>query len=240
MLRRVVLGRRHLPGQRIAHRIANPLTQRPRRRLHPWRLMKLRMPRSLRMQHPEIRHLLDRQIIPAQMQPPIKEHRPVTRRQNEPVPVQPLRLRRIANQLLPKQNRPNIRRPKRQTEVTGRALVDSIHGQTTGFIGSLSEQSVIHKRFRAFFQGSTTSQEAAKQGPPDISAPAPRSSPAFTPAHPKKHHTPLTPNHQHKATLPPRWTFPFKALSSQHEQSPAGPHRTSPHHLETGDRKQLR
>jgi hypothetical protein len=35
---------------------------------------------------------------------------------------------------------------ERQTEMAGGALVDSIHGETTGFIGGLGEEGVIHER----------------------------------------------------------------------------------------------
>jgi hypothetical protein len=64
--------------------------------------------------------------------------------EDEAVAVQPLGLGGVADEGFPKQHRPDIRRPEGQAKVAGVALVDGVHGETTGLIGSGLEQGSIH------------------------------------------------------------------------------------------------
>ena len=73
-------GRCHLPGERHTHGIPDPLPQRTGRALYAGSFVKLRMTGSCAMQRPEPLHLLQWQIIAAQVQPTVKKHRTMTGR----------------------------------------------------------------------------------------------------------------------------------------------------------------
>ena len=64
--------------------------------------------------------------------------------QHKAVPVQPCGFVRMANQTFAEKHRPDLRRTEGQAEVAGVALMDSIHGETTGLISGGLKQGGIH------------------------------------------------------------------------------------------------
>ena len=67
VLGRVEARRSPLGGKRVTHRIADALSQRTRRRLHPRSFMKLRMARRDRVQAAEVFHILARNRVTGEM-----------------------------------------------------------------------------------------------------------------------------------------------------------------------------
>ena len=106
--------------------------------------MKLRMPRGDGMKLTEVFNLLQGQIKARKMQPAVKEHRTMTGTQNEAVAIQPLWVRRIKVQSVAKKHRPNLGSAQWQAQVAGVALMDGIHGKTTGLIGCFGEDFFVH------------------------------------------------------------------------------------------------
>jgi hypothetical protein len=68
----------------------------------------------------------------------------MTGAENEAVAVEPAAVGRVALEGFAKQDGPDFGGPEREPEVTGRALVDGVHGETTGFIGGFGEDGVVH------------------------------------------------------------------------------------------------
>lgn len=108
--------------------------------------MELRVTRGYGMQNAEVRHVLDRYRVAAEVQPGVDEHGTVTCGQDETVAVQPLRLRRIALEGFTEEDGTDLSRAEGQAEVAGGALVHGVHGETTGFVGGLSEDGFVHER----------------------------------------------------------------------------------------------
>lgn len=83
--------------------------------------------------------------VAGEVQPTVKEHRAVSRREDETVTVEPTRSIRIEIQGLSKQDGTDFGAPERETQMAGVAGVDSVHGKATGFIGSSCKCFGIHK-----------------------------------------------------------------------------------------------
>ena len=96
------------------------------------------------MEHPEVLHFFEREIVAREVEPRIDEHGTVTGAQNEAVAVEPAAVGRVALEGFTKEDSPDFGSTEREPEVTGRALVDGVHGETTGFIGGFGEDGVVH------------------------------------------------------------------------------------------------
>ena len=75
------------------------------------------MPGCARVELPKRFDLLQRQIVTAEVQPAVKEHRAVTGREDETVAIQPTRIRRIVHKHPALERRADFRGPQRQAEV---------------------------------------------------------------------------------------------------------------------------
>ena len=80
---------------RHSNRHRKALPKRPGRHLYTRSLTVLRVTRSVRTPLPELLQLRDRQVVSRKMQRAIQQRRRVPIREHEPVPVDPLRIRRI-------------------------------------------------------------------------------------------------------------------------------------------------
>jgi hypothetical protein len=85
----MVCSGEHLRGDRFPDSVSNSLSERPRGRFDPLRLVKLRMPRRLRIERTKALQLVERERISGEMKPCVEEHAPVARRQNESIAVDP-------------------------------------------------------------------------------------------------------------------------------------------------------
>ena len=107
-------GAQVLLGDGKAHRIGQTLTQGAGRGFDPRRVAIFRMARRAAAPLPERLDLVDRDVfVPGQVQQRIKQHRPVARRQDEPVTVGPMRGLRVKLEVLVKQHRGHIRHAHR-------------------------------------------------------------------------------------------------------------------------------
>ena len=95
----VELGRQQLFGQRHADRVADALAQRAGGGFHPRGQVHLRMPRGLAVQLAEVAQLAHRQVVAAQVQQRIQQHRGVAVGQHETVAVGPVRVARVVFQV---------------------------------------------------------------------------------------------------------------------------------------------
>ena len=96
----------HLRSECHADGISEARAERPRCAFHPRSASNLRMPRSAAFPLPELRDLVQRQIVACQMQHRILEHRSVPDRKHKTVAVRPIRnLRIVAQKACPKDQR---------------------------------------------------------------------------------------------------------------------------------------
>src|SRR5665213_1936058 len=97
------------------------------------------MPRRHAMQRAELLDLLQRQLVPAQVQPAVKEQAAMAGREDKPVAIYPARLLGIMHQRMAVEHGADLRAAQRQAEVAGRAGVDCVDGEATGLIRSLGQ-----------------------------------------------------------------------------------------------------
>src|SRR5262245_60759618 len=79
-------------GHREANRIPNTLAQRTGRRLDPRSVAVLRMARRLALPLSELLQIIEREIVTAQVERTIDQHRCVSRGQHESIAIGPLRI----------------------------------------------------------------------------------------------------------------------------------------------------
>ena len=137
--RRVETRGRHLAGHRHADRVANALPERAGGGLDSGGLAEFGVARGLAVQDAEILHLLERQLVAAQVQPAVEEHRTVARGEDEAVAIQPARLIRIVHERMAVEHRADLSTAQRQAKVAGGALVDRVDGEAAGLVGSLGK-----------------------------------------------------------------------------------------------------
>jgi hypothetical protein len=70
----------------------------------------------------------------------------MTSRENEAVAIEPLRGGWITLEGAAEQNCADFCCAEREAKVTGVALVHSVHGKTTGFVGGFLKKGVIHRQ----------------------------------------------------------------------------------------------
>jgi hypothetical protein len=106
--------------------------------------VELRVPRGERVEHAEVLHFFEREIVAREVEPRINEHGTVTSAENEAVAIEPVAVGRVTLEGFAEEDCPDFGGPERKPEVTGRTLVDGVHGETTGFIGGFGEDGVVH------------------------------------------------------------------------------------------------
>ena len=113
--------------QRHANSRGDSLPQRTCRRFDAWRMSVFGMPGRLRAPLPEGPELVERHApMTRQIQQRIQQHRAVTGRQNEPIPVRPCRVGRVEFEEPGEQHRRHIGHPHRHTRVTGLGLLNRV------------------------------------------------------------------------------------------------------------------
>ena len=134
VLGRVETRRRHLRRHRNSDGVAHPLSERASRAFHTGRFKELRVAGCLAVQLPEALDLVHGEVVPAQMQPGVKEHTAVTRRENEVVPSNPARFLRVMFERVAVQHCPHLRTSQRKTEVPRFRGLHCVHAQTARLI----------------------------------------------------------------------------------------------------------
>ena len=126
--------RGHLRRHRHADGIRDALPERPGSAFHARRFKKLRMPRRLAVQLPELLDLFHRQIVSAQVEPGVKEHAAVSGRQNEIIAPDPARLFGIMLERIAVKDGAHLGASQRQAEVARLRSLHRVHGQSAGLI----------------------------------------------------------------------------------------------------------
>ena len=140
----VVFRRGHLLRNGIADGIRDALAERSRGGLDPGGLVKLRVTGRTRAERAEFFDLLDIETgVTREVQPAVKEHRAVTRTEDETVAVEPLRLRGIVTQGVAEENRADLGTAQAQATATGSRGLNGVHGEAPGLGGRLREGSSI-------------------------------------------------------------------------------------------------
>ena len=86
---------RHFGSDGHTNRIAHALSEWTSCTLNPWGLTVFGMPRCFAMKFTEVLYLFEREIIPGEVQPSIKEHTAMSCGENETIAVEPLIVGRI-------------------------------------------------------------------------------------------------------------------------------------------------
>src|SRR5688500_3660894 len=90
---RTVISRRQICfGDRHAHAITEPLSERSRGDFYSWSQFAFRMSRREAAPLAKLLDLIERQIVTGKMKHAIEQHGAVSRRQNEPVTIRPRRI----------------------------------------------------------------------------------------------------------------------------------------------------
>ena len=117
---------------RLGHRQADAggqaLAQRSGGDLDAGREPILRVPGRLAAPLPERLEILQRKIVPGEVEQRVEQHRAVPARENEAVTVRPLRVARVMLQMARPEGVRHGRRPHRETRVPGVGLLNSIYG----------------------------------------------------------------------------------------------------------------
>ena len=126
-----VTGAQHFFGNRKAHGIGQPLTQGAGGGLNPRRMAIFRVACRARAPLAEIPDLINRHVgIAGQVEQRIKQHRPMACRQDEPVPVGPMRRFGVEPQVVLKQHRGHIGHAHRHAGMAGIGRRDRIQRQS--------------------------------------------------------------------------------------------------------------
>ena len=134
----VELPRQQLLRDRHADGVGDALPERSGRGLHAGRDAILRVPGGCRMQLAEAPELRQRQVIAAQVQQCVQQHRAVAVRDHEAVPVRPLRIRRVVPQVTPPQHLRDFGHAHRHAGMAGIRLLDRIHRQSAQRIDGIT------------------------------------------------------------------------------------------------------
>ena len=141
----VVFRRSHLAAERITDGIADALPERPSGGLDAWGFMELGMAGRDGMQDAEFRDIIDADCITAEVQPGVDEHGAMACGEDKTIAVQPFWIGGVALEGFAEKDGTDFCGAERESEVAGVALVDGIHGETTGFIGGLGEEGFVHE-----------------------------------------------------------------------------------------------
>ena len=149
------LRRQHALGERHADRIAEPLAERPGRRLDAGRVTALGMAGGAAAELPEMLDLVDRHVgIAGQVEQPVEQHRAVPVRQHKAVAVGPVRGLRVKPQVLGEQHRGDVGHAHRHAGMTRFRLFDRVHRERTQRIGHMAQFRVPRRGERSRGGGS--------------------------------------------------------------------------------------
>ena len=131
----VELARQQLLSQRHAHGVGQTLPQRAGGGLHAGRDADLGMARCLAVQLAEAAQLAHRQVVAAEVQQRVDQHRAVPIGEHETVAVGPARVGRVVLQVPAPERDGDLGHAHRRARVTRVRLLHGIHGQCPDGIG---------------------------------------------------------------------------------------------------------
>ncbi len=125
-------------GERHADRVGDALAQGARGGLGPRGNSVFRVPGRLRVQLPEALQLLEGQVVAAQMQERVQQHRAVPVREHEAVAVVPARIRRVMAQMAAPQRDGDLRHAHGHSRVARVGGLHRVHGEYADGVGELA------------------------------------------------------------------------------------------------------
>ncbi|EXI65582.1 MAG: hypothetical protein AW08_03102 [Candidatus Accumulibacter adjunctus] len=125
----VELGGEDPFGDRHADGVGQPLPERPGRRLDAGCVPDLGMTRCPRAELAELLQVVEREVIAAEMQQRIEQHRAVPVREDEAVTIRPARIGRVVAQVATPEHFRDFGHPHRHPGVTGVGLLHRVHGE---------------------------------------------------------------------------------------------------------------
>lgn len=138
---RPVIGRRQQPlRQRHTYTRRKASPERTRRHFHAHGMPVLRVPRRLRAPLTKALQLIERQIIPAEMQQRVEQHRAVAAAQHEAVAVRPRRRLRVVHEELPPEHTSHHRAAHRHPGVPRVRGLNGVHCQRLDRIDDLRQR----------------------------------------------------------------------------------------------------
>ena len=145
MLGGVEAGGGHLAGERETDGVGDPLAERASGGLDTGGLVELGVAGGLRVELAEILQLLKREVVAAEMQPRVEEHRAVAGGEDKAITVEPARLRRVVHERVTVEDGTELGGAERQPEMAGAALVDRIDGETAGDVAGFGEDFDVER-----------------------------------------------------------------------------------------------
>lgn len=139
----VALGQQ-LFGQRKAHGVGQALAERPGGGFHAGGFMMLRMAGGLAAELTELLELLDRQVVAAQVQQRVLQHRAVAVGQHEAVAVEPLGVVGVVTEIVVPEDLGDIGHAHRHAGMPGLGGFDRISGKEADGIGQLAAGRLRH------------------------------------------------------------------------------------------------
>ena len=140
----VVALSQQLLGQGEAHGVGQTLTQRTGGRLHAGGFMVLGVAGGLAAQLAELLELLDRQVVAAQVQQRVLQHRAVAVGQHEAVAVEPLGVLRVVTEIVVPEHFGDVGHAHRHAGMTGLGGFDRISGKEADGVGQLAAGRLRH------------------------------------------------------------------------------------------------
>ena len=143
----IEVSRQPALGNRHAHGVRNPLSERSGRRLHAGRQVVFRMPRAFRAKLAEPFDLGEREVVAGQVQHRVEQHRGMSGGEHEPVAIWPVGVgRAIPQEAVPKHIR-DWSQPHRGSGMSTVGLLNPIDGERANGIYA---QLVERRRLRGF------------------------------------------------------------------------------------------
>ena len=140
----IEVPRQQLFSQRKANRIGQPLSQRPGGGFHARADMVLRMPRGLAAELAKRLQLLDRQVIAGQMQQRVLQHRAVAVGEDETVAIGPVRIGRIAVEVVVPQHLGDVGHAHRHARMAGIGGLHRVDGKEADGVGKIAAAGRSH------------------------------------------------------------------------------------------------
>ena len=132
----VEFGGQHFFGNRHSNGVGDALAERAGGRFDAGGVAIFRVTRRAAVQLTELFEVFDAQVVAAQVEQRVEQHRAVAVRQHEAVAVWPGRVGRIVAEMLAPEHFGNFGHTKRHAGMAGVGLLDGVHGQGANGAGN--------------------------------------------------------------------------------------------------------
>jgi len=141
------MGGGHLAGDGEADGVGDALAEGAGGALDAGGLVELRVAGGLGVELAEGLYLVERQIVAAEVEPRVNEHGAMAGGEDEAIAVEPTRSARAVGECAAVEGGADLGGAEREAEVAGVALMDGVHGEATGLVGSDGEEGEVKGHF---------------------------------------------------------------------------------------------